>query len=501
VDAACVPWNIFSPGGVTQAALNYLQTPGFQHGSNSEYIASGTLSFDLGQHGFQLPWADSGVQAVLGGEYRKEKIFLVRDAEFLTGDLAGQGTPFGVPNVSGTYDVKEFFTEVAIPIANGKPGIEALGFDGAYRYSKYSIQGTTNTFKLSLEYAPIRQVRFRGGFNRAVRAPNTIELFAAPNVVLFGGSDPCAGSTPAADLATCELSGVTAAEYGLIDKNPANQYNQQTAGNINLRPEKSDTVTLGVVLNPIRNFNVTVDAFDIKVKSLISTYGAQFILNQCLDGLNQFCGYVHRSGDGSLWTGESYVANPTLNLGSEKTRGIDLTANYRFNFGKESSLTFDLVGTYLDKFKVTPAPGLDSYDCAGAFGFAYCGTPLPKWRHKARVTYQINDALAVTGAWRYFSRVKNDQIKIDGTPVCAGTPTGDACINERVAKIPAISFFDLSFAARISDKYTFRLGAQNILDKTPTVLDGNYTNNGSNVYAQVYDSLGRYVYAAIQLNF
>jgi outer membrane receptor protein involved in Fe transport len=510
-DASCVPWNIFTgtttvqgstTQGVTQAALNYLQTPGFQHGSNTEYVASGTISVDLGRHGVQLPWASSGVQFVVGGEYRKEQIELQRDVEFLTGDLAGQGTPFGVPNVKGEYDVKEAFTEVQIPLVNDKPFIDTLALDAGYRYSSYSVQGTTNTYKVDVTYAPVKQIRFRAGFNRAVRAPNTLELFNAPNVVLFAGSDPCAGSAPSASLAQCELTGVTAAEYGSIDKNPSNQYNQQTAGNVGLKPEKSDTWTAGFVLNPIRNLTLTADFFNIKVKDLISTYGAQFILNQCIGGNEQFCGNIHRSADGSLWTGESYVANPTLNLGSEKTRGVDVSANYKINIGKESSLTFDLTGTYLDQFKINPGGGAAGYDCAGSFGFNYCGTPLPKWRHTARVTYQITPAIGITGAWRFFSGVTNDEIKVDHLAVCVdGEANPDGCVNKRVRKIKPQSYFDLSLVSRLGDNYTLRVGAQNLLDKNPPFLDSNYSSNGSNTYAQVYDSLGRYVYAAIQLNF
>lgn len=497
VDPNCVPYNIFSgtttvqssaANGVTQAALNYLQTPGFQSGSNTEYVASGSISVDLGKHGVQSPWSDSGVQFVVGAEYRKEQIEMNRDIEFLTGDLAGQGTPFGVPNVAGQYDVKEAFTEISIPLVSDKPGFETLGFVGGYRYSKYSIQGSTNTYKLQLEYAPIKQVRFRGGYNRAVRAPNTLELFNAPLVGLFAGSDPCAGATPSASAAACARTGVTAAQYGNIDANPAGQYNQQTVGNIGLRPEKSDTWTAGVVLNPIRNLALSVDFFKITVKDLISTAGSQYILNQCVTN-GGLCSFINRSADGSLFTGTGFVANPTLNLGSEETQGVDVTANYRVAVGP-GSLLFDLVGTYLDKFKITQTVGATPYDCAGSFGYSFCGTPLPKWRHKARLTYTLENGLAFSGAWRYFSGVTNDIIKIGG-----GTTNPD------VAKIKAQSYFDLSMVAHVGEHYTLRLGAQNVFDKTPPVLDSNYTNNGSGTYAQVYDALGRYVYAAIQLNF
>ena len=183
--------------------------------------------------------------------------------------------------------------------------------------------------------------------------------------------------------------------------------------------------------------------------------------------------------------------------------------------GGGSTVAVDLVGTYLDKFDVTNIPGGDTFDCAGKFGFSQCGTPLPKLRTKLRLSYTMENGLGLTGAWRFFSKVNNEQKTLDGgAPVCPPGP-GDGsfgdqssfgsadplCINNDVSKINAQSYFDLALVARLGDNYTFRLGAQNILDNTPPVLDSNYTNNGSNTYAQVYDSLGRYIYAGIQLNF
>lgn len=477
IDANCVPWNIWNPGGVTQAAVNYLQTPGFQSGTTDQYIASGTVSADLGQYGLKSPFTDNGVQAAVGFEYRKEQLELTHDIEFLTGDLAGQGTPFGVPDVRGKYSVKEFFGELSVPLVSGKPGFETLGFNGAYRHSQYSLTGGTDAYKAELEYAPIKQVRFRAGYNRAVRSPNTLELFNTPNVTLFSGKDPCAGATPTASLAQCQRSGVAAADYGKIDINPAGQQNQRTAGNRNLKPETADTLTAGVVLNPFRGLSVSVDYFNIKIKDLIGTVGAVTILGNCINsGLN--CNQINRAPGGSLFTGTGFVDNPTLNLGSLKTSGIDLNALYNTHVGT-STLAFDVVGTYLHNY----VDG-NGRVCDGQFG-ANCGTPLPKWRSKSRVTYTMANGLGASLAWRYFAATKNDTAGVDPA----------------VARIAPVSYIDLSLSAQISKKYTFRIGAQNLFDKTPPVLDSNYTNNGSGTYAQVYDSLGRYVYAAIQLSF
>ena len=92
-DPNCVPWDIFTTGNVSQAALNYLQTPGFQRGNVNETIADANMTFEGGEYGLQTPWADRGVGINVGAEYRKELLNFNTDIEFQTGDLAGQGGP------------------------------------------------------------------------------------------------------------------------------------------------------------------------------------------------------------------------------------------------------------------------------------------------------------------------------------------------------------------------------------------------------------------------
>src|SRR3546814_10093718 len=95
----------------------------------------------------------------------------------------------------------------------------------------------TDTYKIEAELAPTRDIRLRGGYNRAVRAPNVVELFSPQNVVLVGTFDPCDG-VPDATQAQCALTGVTAAQYGNIPENPAAQYNGLVGGNPDLRSEE-----------------------------------------------------------------------------------------------------------------------------------------------------------------------------------------------------------------------------------------------------------------------
>jgi len=514
VDPNCVPYNIFQLGQVTPEALAYLQTPGFQRGHVNETVADVNMTLEGGEYGLQTPWSDRGVGINVGAEYRKELIDNQTDLEFSTGDLAGQGGP--TPSISGSFDVRELFTEVQVPIISHS-FIEEFTVTGGYRYSDYKVAGNhfnTSTYKISAELAPVRDIRLRASYNRAVRAPNVVELFFPTNLGLAGVVDPCAGGAPAFTLAQCQLTGVTAAQYGNVPKNPANQYNGQFSGNPNLKPEKADTYTVGAVLQPrfIPGFAFTADYFHIKVKGLISPgLGFSNVLNFCgATGDTAVCGLINRDAAGSLWLDPSaFIELGTINIGGLTTSGVDLNASYAHKFGGLGTLNISAVGTYLkslvtDTGLVSAPLGLDGkYECRGFYG-ATCGTPSPKWRHKLRVGFTLPDGVGISGQWRYFGSVKNDLLSSD--PDMPGAPNSVAPAPTRPgdARLKAKSFFDLALTARIADKLNLRLGANNIFDTEPPVASGNAVappfGNG-NTYPQVYDALGRYMFAGVTVDF
>ena len=509
-DPNCVPYNIFAQGGVTPAALAYLQTPGFLRGHVNETIADANMTLEGGEYGLQTPWSDRGIGLNVGAEYRKESLQTLVDTEFQTGDLAGQGGPT-LP-VEGSFDVRELFTEVQVPIIEHS-FIEELSLTGGYRYSDYKVANnhfSTNTYKLAVEFAPIHDIRARGSYNRAVRAPNVVELFATQGLGLAGGTDPCAGATPVYTPAQCANTGVSAAQYGFVDSNPANQYNAIFGGNPNLSPETADTYTAGLVLQPrwVPGLAFTVDYFNIRIKNLISTLTFNNVVNQCaVTGSAQFCSLINRDQFGSLTdlpTG--FVTLTNQNIGGLQTKGFDFNGSYAHRFGGLGTLNISYVGTILRKLSVDTGintlatGGTDGvYDCQGLFG-ATCGTPNPKYRHKLRVGFTLPDGLGLSGQWRYFSAVKNDTLSSDADLNGGGGPAS----NPGDARMPAQSFFDLALTARLGDRYNFRLGANNILDRQPPVAGGAVVappfGNG-NTFPQVYDALGRYIFAGVTVDF
>ena len=499
-DPACVPYNIFSAGGVTPEALNYVQTPGFQNGSTTEQILSGAITADLARYGAKFPWAADGLGMALGAEYRSEASDLRNDVAFLTGDLSGSGQTL---DTAGRYDVKELFAEARLPIVQDKPFAQNIALEAGYRYSDYSLGFDTDTYKLGGDWAPVDDVRLRASFQRAVRAPNVQELFRPQFVQLNGTTDPCAGSAPVATAAQCALTGVSAAQYGNILLNSAAQYNGLTGGNPALDPETSDTIAFGFVVTPsvLPGFSVALDYFDISVEDTIGQVGGDLAINTCLDtGDPFFCGLIHRApGSGSLFLGnQGYIVDTTLNTGSLETRGFDLEANYRLDMA-DGGLSFQLIGTYVDEFVVEPLPGFPTYDCAGLYGNV-CGTPVPEFRTKFRTTWNTPWNFDLTLTWRHL-----DSVSIDST---VDNPNfnfqGHAAVDEILG---SRSYFDLTAAYTLDSELanlTFRLGANNALDKDPPLVTQATCPAvfcSGNTFPQVYDALGRTVFINVTADF
>ncbi len=501
VDLKCVPYNIFGTGPVTQAALNYLQAPGFQEATLSEQVVSASVVGKLGDYGIKSPFAEEGVTVALGGEYRREALDWKVDLEFSTGDLAGQGGPT-IPD-SGSYNVKEYFGEARIPIIQNASLAKDVSIDVGYRSSDYSSSGQATTYKIEGNWSPVDDIRFRASYNKAVRAPNINELFAPSAIGLDGSADPCAGAAPTQTQAQCANQGVSAAQYGHIAANPAGQYNGKLGGNIGLKPEEAKTKTIGVVLTPtmIPGFNMTVDYYDILVDKTIATIGEDKILTVCgQTGSAGLCSLIHRQpGTGSLWLNNTgFVEDTTLNTGSVHARGYDIQANYRLNLdtlgmADMGHVDFNLIGSHLDKFHVVPLPGttVGAFDCQGTYGpscKAFGGGPRPKWRHQMRATWATPWNVNAAVTWRH-----------------VGTVTQEANVTTRADNVlPNMDYFDLSANWKVMDRLELRAGVNNVFDKDPPLIGAGHLNGGplnGNTAPGTYDALGRFFFMGVTATF
>jgi len=185
----------------------------------------------------------------------------------------------------GTTRVAEAYTELNLPLVSGVEGINLLSINGAVRYGWYHNKGGAGTtgesatqktpnWKLSAMFEPFDWARLRLTRSRDLRAADYRELF------LFQPGMP--------DEFT--IRNPWRAGTATSNENQQELYGQVRVGNANLKPEKSDTLTLGFVLSPggwAQGMRFSVDYFDIRVKDGISTsFNASNPVTACFEGSN-----------------------------------------------------------------------------------------------------------------------------------------------------------------------------------------------------------------------
>ncbi len=508
----CVPYNIFQrgPNGeslVTDAMTSFIQGVGLVNGSTEQFVTGGSIQADLGEYGWKLPTADYGIGALFGVEYREDELSSRPDeiSQVPGGGFTGVGG--ATLAVAGEVEVTEFFTEFEVPLLSNMTAAEELTLRAQYRYSDYDATGATgdnsfdtDAYGFSLAWAPIDQLRLRAQFQRAVRAPNVIELYTGQNTGLPNLSpagtnangvqlfDPCASDAPIASLASCQNTGVTAAQYGTILDVISGQTQSLTGGNPFLDPEESDTTTFGFVWTPTfaEGLSISVDYFNIEIEDAISAgISAQVTLDNCLaSGDATFCDLIQRSSVGSLAAGTFGVGfqQTNINIASFETTGIDFQILYDFEYG-DHGFTLDYASTYIDEYDETPFPGADVIECAGYFGNA-CGV-APEYRHRFVGTWVTPWDIDFGLTWRYFDETKNDQRELETLET----------------KLSDVNYVDLSATWYLMDDIMIRGSALNVFQDDPPIFSGAGPALGNgNTYPTIYDT-SRVFTASIKVNF
>jgi outer membrane receptor protein involved in Fe transport len=498
----CVPLNLFTTAPISAASLAYISENGYIKNHYEQEIGGGSVTGTL--DAVKSPLAAKGAAVAAGVEYRREEGYQSVSAAEASGDLIYYGPEAAVPSAS--FDVKEIYGELKLPLVTDKPFFQELGLEGGIRYSAYTnhTTGGTNkndqiTYKFGGDWTPVEGIRFRAIYNRAVRDPNINELNAP---VSQSGTDniahdPCAGTVPAAYQSICIAQGAPAAlvKAGTISDVIAGQVNELSGGNTNLQPEKASTITVGTVLAPpsLPAFHMTVDYYHIKIADYVSSLNAQEIVSGCFGGGEpQLCNLIVRDTVNGQLSGSTTagVEELLINIADVRTSGIDVSADYKFHLGHDSSLTMAVAGTYIlnwDFFN-----GGQDTPCAGHYGDACSfpdggtgpqGAPMPRWKHIVSATYK-NGPFSFYAAWRFLSAVTEDPVDVAAN---ASDPLA-------VYRVPSYSYFDTTAGFDVGENYKLRLGVKNIFNIDPPIVGGNSASagvNSGNTFPTVYDPLGR----------
>jgi len=509
--AGCVPVNVFGQNTISPAAVAYIQANQTLQSTIQQQVLTGNLSGEL----FDLPAGPLGI--AVGAEYRKEKSSDNNDS------LTNQGLNGGnaLPDTAGSFNVKEAYAELNVPILRDTPFFHSLSVRAAGRVSDYSTVGTVYSYSAGAEWSPIEDVKFTGTYARAVRAPNVGELFQGPAQTFPTGlTDPCIGVTSAtpgtlgticrsfpgvsANIANGVVGG-TGLTYGQTPNGrfDINQSDFQgvsgfNRGNPNLREEKSDSYTFGMIVNPrsidaLRNLTLRVDYYNIKIKDAVVGIDRQFILNKCFEEGDQgFCQFIRRreaatslNSAGSL----EFIDQAQVNGGVLASEGIDFTINYTHPVesfaGISGRLNFRGAYTRLLSAYTKPVPGDPTKDnLKGEVGAA-----------RDRFTTSLGFAserfdLNFTGT--YIGKSYEDDQFLASYDLAP-----------KDISVPAEFYLDMQATFKPADHYEFYFGMDNVLDnKAPNLLSGtSFNTTGTDTDAGVYDVFGRRFYAGVRLRF
>jgi iron complex outermembrane receptor protein len=518
-NAGCAPINLFGLEGDlgSQAAIDYVFSL-TQQVITKASIATVNGSI-VGDIGFGI--SETPIQFAVGGEYRSFTASRVSDdASKTPGAVVGAGG--AAPDIFGEYDVYDAFGELSIPVFEGEAFAESLTIDLGARYSDYSTAGTEFTWKAGGSWEVIPGLTFRGNYQRSSRAPNIGELFAPVSTGLSNlGNDPCQGPVaPTGNLLAACLAqvpagspGAAAVSNGTVLPPAAGQINITSGGNPNLGTETAKTWTVGVAFQPeaVAGLSVTIDYFNIKVTDAVSSPTVGDAIAACFDaasGTNPFCGtaFISRNPNtGGLDGDPSNTKGLVLqqsNLGKIATDGIDVSARYSTDITNNIGLALSFDGTWTNKNKFqATSTGLDR-DCVGFYS-VNCGSPQSEFAFSQRTSVTFDQDYTLSLRWRYLSGIEQEPQDIldNGAAFIGNSPLfGEVDFT----KIPAESYFDLSFQWDVSENVLLTLTAQNLLDNKPAVVGsdiGSTSFNSGNIYPSSYDAQGRRYGAAVKFKF
>jgi len=384
----------------------------------------------------------------------------------------------------GSYDVKEAFAEINVPLLNGVQFADSLETSWAARWADYEGSGDIWAWKAGLNWTINDELRVRATRSRDVRAATLRERF-----------DQTRG--------------------GINVRNPWDNNTQVSAaslsgGNPNVAPEEADTLTAGIVYQPnwLEDFSVSVDWYDIDISGALAQLGSQQIVDQCRNGDLSLCQYVI--------TPNGAVTNPSsndfraidrvealfINLQNQVVSGIDLESSYRTDVnwvgdGSESISVRFLYSRLGENSIQTQGGNVDDRTGQiGGFGFA-------QNKVTTSFTYNYDNYTAFMQArWtdggildRFFLESAN-RVPASARPagsqlVLCDNSTTVCTINDN--SIPSITYLDARFSGRFQqDKLEVFLNINNLADREPIFTPGTIGRTGVGTgISQLYDALGR----------
>ncbi|MES2700247.1 MAG: TonB-dependent receptor [Pseudomonadota bacterium] len=485
----CVPLNLFGAGNASQAAIDYAFRTLDEYSTIRQDVAALNINGDLSEG-----WGAGPIKLATGVEWRREAIRVTHNlanTPYYNDFFLSYGLDFG-----GHIDVLEGYVETNVPVFSNAAFGDYFELDLAARITRNENTGTLGanagqsgksefvTWKASAIWDVTDWVRIRATRSRDVRAAQFRELYQTYATTVGG-------------------------PFGSVN-NPWNSgLTDPTAitsgGNVNIRPEKADTLTAGMVLNPhgaLEGFRLSADWYQIKITDAIAGppvgVGANNIVNLCFNGDQAFCDLIVGEGTADIIS----VANTAQNLQGFTTRGVDFEAAYATDVGPGEFSIRVLASLLYDQLFAT---GLGSpvINFAGQSGpTAAFGTfnTSPKWQGNAFATWS-QGPFTGTVQVRYVGPGSfYVQTPSGGAPVAPGDP-GYATSNPNSVSdntVGSAAYVNLSASYDLIEGVQLFGTVNNLFDREPVIAPGG---NGFPTNPVYFDTFGATYRVGARLRF
>ena len=462
-----IPYNPFGyPAGnpIPSNALTVKYATVYVKDQFNTYLRNPFITLSSGE-AFKLPGGPVGV--AFGVDYRIETLEQNPDAISILGDDGSGAENF----VNKSRSVLAFFAEAKVPLLSPSqhiPGAYDLSVQLAARDERFLTQRQSKLVPgIALRYQPMDDsLTFRVGYGEGIRQPSMFELYGGTVNGLQGLTDPRTGV--------------------FLQETPT-----QSGSNLTLKPEKTKSLTAGVVWSPkaygLKGFTANVDFWQVEREGTV-TSNPQNVLDRRFG-----------ASPGGLLPGEAVILDgagtilavvaPYVNAGKTKAQGFDLAGSYVWQTATMGRFDFSAGGTYMRSFKLSFIPGQALQEFIGQDASGGLGQDgYLKWKSKGRVdwTYQ---SLAVGLVANY----------------TGGFADFDA--NGDPFQIPGTTTFDLQVSYTFHHQFTkylddtkLTIGGFNVLDKNPPFASGS-GSNASGYPGYLYDSTGRFLYVQLSKKF
>jgi iron complex outermembrane receptor protein len=495
----CIPWNPLLPYG--QAGQGSLSNPELQTYLFPEYHDTGltqqkVFSANLSGSIVELPAGELGL--AVGFEHRKEEGRFVPDAF----NQSGNSTGLPATTTEGSYSLNEVYLELNVPLLKDIPFAKELSVNLASRYSDYDTFGSTTNNKFGLVWRPTDDLLVRGTYAEGFRAPSISNLYGGSSGSFVSYSDPCRIGGPAAGGPACTAAGVPAnfnqLGQGLV---PCTSFPCQTpyqflsVSNPNLTPEKSKTITAGLVYSPrfVEGLDFTLDWYKVEIDNVIATDSTADILKDCYErNVASRCAGIVRDADHVI----TNLTYGVTNKGKMRTEGYDFGARYRLPELAIGKFTIDWQTSYVSYLDLKPDNAEDTVYVPYTSFAGYFRT-----RSNLSLGWELGD-FGASWTSRYYSDMKEDCIRSGGVfirpcnnpdYIAPDVPTGSP---QRI--VGSNTFHDVQVRWKAPWNATVSIGADNVFNHRGPIMFSSPNNQFA--YYGGFD-IGRFIYMKYQQRF